>query len=158
MVKLTDIMEDNEKILPQLENLKSDSGFRVPEGYFDTLSSRISDKIISQKEEKVSERSWISVLKPPLSLAALFAGVAIIGYVGFDFFTGKYSTETISNESISEFISYYYPGTNDFDLLEVANEELLMEWPEEIPNQEADEIIDYLMYQEVEINSIINEF
>jgi hypothetical protein len=156
-VKASDNMEDKNKIFNELEKLKADSGFRVPKGYFDTLSSRISDKVSSKGTVELSPRSWMSFLKPHLALVAFFTGVAFISYFGFHFLNNKKSLEPLSNEIITEFISYYYSGVNEYELFDVTDDLLPDAWPEEYDITEDEELIDYLMYQEVDVSSIINE-
>lgn len=150
--------EDGNEIFNELEKLKTDSGFRVPNNYFDTLSSRISDKVNSKETVELSPRSWISILKPNLALVAFFTGLAFIGYFGFNFLNNRNSLEPVSNEIISEFISFYYSGINDFDFFDVPDDVIEASWLEEYDITDDSELIDYLMYQEVDISSIINEF
>ena len=65
--------------------------------------------------------------------------------------------EPLSNETITEFISYYYSGVNEYELFDVTDDLLPDAWPEEYDITEDEELIDYLMYQEVDVSSIINE-
>lgn len=150
--------EDRNEMFNELEKLKTDSGFRVPNAYFDSLSSRIIDKINSKETIELSPRSWISLVKPHLALVAFFTGVAFIAYFGFSFLKTNKSLEPVSNETITEFISYYYSGVNEYELFDVSDDLIPDTWPEEFDITEDEELIDYLMYQEVDVSSIINEF
>lgn len=156
-VKVSYTMEERNDIFNELEKLKADPGFRVPKGYFDTLSSRISDKVNSKETVELKPGNWVSFVKPHLALVAFFTGVAFIAYFGNYFLDSKKSLEPLSNEVITEFISYYYSGVNEYELFDVTDELLPDAWPEEYDITEDAELIDYLMYQEVDVSSIINE-
>ena len=55
--------------------------FRTPEGYFDAFEDRMMARIASEDQPETSRRARIwTVLKPALSLAAMFALVFGMGY------------------------------------------------------------------------------
>jgi len=157
-VKQAVAMENKgEMFKKKLEELKSDSGFRIPEGYFDTLSSRISDRISSGETPRCKSARSIAYLRPNLALVAFFIGVAVIGYFSFQFLKENRGHVSLSDESVAEYISYYYAGMNDYEFFGFADEEVnefIFGEPEY--NNDA-EIIEYLMLQEVDIHLIINE-
>ncbi len=141
----------------KLEELKSDSGFRIPEGYFDTLSSRISDKIASGAKTHSKYAGLIAFLRPNLALVAFFIGVAVIGYFAFHFLKENRGHVSLREESVAEYISYYYAGMNDYEFFGTADEEV-NEFIFGEPEYSNDaEIIEYLMLQEVDVHLIINE-
>lgn len=150
----------NEKknMFSELDRLKTDSGFRLPEGYFDTLPTEISDKIISRQSAKQVPGNWIRLLRPQLALVALFAGVAILGYFSLNFFSGSYSTRGITEESISEYLSYYYPSSGSYDFLEHIEDDQIFEMFDDALDEENEEIIDYLIFMDVDIQTILDEF
>jgi hypothetical protein len=156
-VKVSDMKEDRNKIFNELEKLKTDSGFRIPNNYFDTLSSRISDKVNSKEAVELRPRSWISIVKPHLALVAFFTGIAFIAYFGSYLLNSKKSLEPLSNEVITQYISYYYSDFNEYELFDVTDDVLPGGWPGEFDVTEDEYLIDYLMYEEVDISSIINE-
>lgn len=57
--------------------------YSVPEGYFSSFQSSISDKI-SQRDSKVG--TW-SVIKPQLALVSTFAIIFLMGYGAFQLFS-----------------------------------------------------------------------
>ena len=55
--------------------------FRTPEGYFDAFEDRVMARIAAEEQPETSRRARIwTVLKPALSLAAMFALVFGMGY------------------------------------------------------------------------------
>jgi hypothetical protein len=150
----------NEKknLFSKMDQLKTESGFRLPEGYFDTLPSKISDKIISRQNVTEKQGNWIGLLRPQLALVALFAGVAVLGYFSLNFFSGDYSTRGITEESISEYLSYYYPSSGDYDFIEYVEEDQFLEMFDDALDEENGEIIDYLIFMDIDLQTILEEF
>ncbi|PKQ69140.1 hypothetical protein BZG01_02200 [Labilibaculum manganireducens] len=61
-----------------LSNMKSDQPFRVPEDYFENLSDRVQERIIT--EENPNKR-LIQVLKPYFWMAASVVGILFIAKI-----------------------------------------------------------------------------
>lgn len=72
-------MNEREDILSRSE--ARDNPFRMPEGYFDGFEDRMMARIAAQAQPAASKkvRIW-TVLKPALTLAAMFALVFGMGY------------------------------------------------------------------------------
>jgi hypothetical protein len=65
--------QEMDKLSPSLESLrKEESGYKVPDGYFDTLNPRIIDRI-TEKENIVSSKSGILVFRKPVIWAPVVA-------------------------------------------------------------------------------------
>jgi hypothetical protein len=73
-------------ILKKLEPFKSNDSFKVPEGYFDSLSSRVQQKIQAQSHPK---RSLLVIFKPWIAVAAVLIIGLILIKVGFDHTTNQ---------------------------------------------------------------------
>lgn len=69
---------ENEQLSPVLEKQRQENqGFKVPDGYFDSLSPRIIDSI--QKQENRSFiNTLVTALRKPLVWAPAFASVAVV--------------------------------------------------------------------------------
>ena len=66
-----DLETDN--LSPQLESLRhQESGYKVPDGYFDALSPRIIDRI-NEKDNKVLSKSGFFVFRKPVVWAPIMA-------------------------------------------------------------------------------------
>ncbi len=97
-----------------IEDLKRDhSMYKVPEGYFEGLTSKIQARV-KEEEEVSDERVWI----PRLAWIAP-ALVLVIGFFLFYPFNGQKSAEEILSEvSTEELINY-------LDMSDVSEEEIL---------------------------------
>lgn len=94
-----------------LKKLGKENSFKVPEGYFENLTSEVMNKLpekekVTLKEEPVS--TWTR-LKPLLYMAAMFVGAALIIRVAssdrksvadIDVAATEIETEVISDEMI----------------------------------------------------------
>lgn len=58
-----------------LERLKGENPFKVPENYFSDLTGRIMDQLPEQEFEKEKPVTMLDRLRPWLYLAAVFAGL-----------------------------------------------------------------------------------
>ncbi len=65
--------QETDQLSPQLEMLRhEESGYKVPDGYFDALSPRIIDRI-NQKENGALSKSGIFVFQKPVVWAPIMA-------------------------------------------------------------------------------------
>jgi len=65
--------QEIDKLSPRLESLRNEeSGYKVPDGYFDALSPRIIDRI-NEKENGALSKSGIFVFRKPVVWAPIMA-------------------------------------------------------------------------------------
>ncbi len=87
-------MDKNDDILEILKELKDDSPYKVPEGYFDSLPERIRGHI---RQNSLSQKTRIiQILKPWMGLAA---GFLFIITLYFTLFPEKTNIKTATNSS-----------------------------------------------------------
>lgn len=64
--------EHIENEFPVLEKLKSENGFKTPEGYFESLEESILSKVVSQpKERKLINYRWLGYAASVVAIAGL---------------------------------------------------------------------------------------
>lgn len=139
----------------EFSELKKENPFRVPDNYFDNLPEKIRVNIHA-REKAVSKPviRIVDYLKPHLALAAAILGFALIGYTGFRYFINKNSNSQISNQEIAEYMDFY---SNDVDNTLIM--ELLKEQEQqhvETDDDLSEEIIDYLLNENIDIYTIAN--
>lgn len=136
-----------------LNNLPNSNPFGVPENYFESFPGRLSDKI--KEKEKTGKRKKPKVFRiaiNQLGLAASLAAFAIISYFSIRLILNNTNSEPDS--FYSEVIEY---GIDDYEM------DLLFDTYEEENNileQEdtyQDEIIDYLVSENIEMTLIYEE-
>ncbi|WP_333615688.1 hypothetical protein [Bacteroides pyogenes] len=95
-----------------LKKIGKENAFKVPEGYFESLTSEVMDKLPAKEKADFAGTQTVSrwtKIKPLLYMAAMFAGAALIIRVASsghksvtgDAMTGEQDTETVSEQLIS---------------------------------------------------------
>ncbi len=88
-------MDKNSDILESLKELKNNSPYRVPDGYFDNLPERIRENI---RQDSLSKKAKIiQIFKPWIGLAAGFLFIIVI-YIAF--FPKKTDMQIAANSSL----------------------------------------------------------
>ena len=135
---------------------KKENPFRVPDNYFDNLPKNIQANIYARENTVIKPVTRIlNYLKPHLALAAAILGFALIGYTGFRYFINKNSNSQIRNQEIAEYMDFY---SNDFDNTLITD--LLKEQEQqsvEINDNLSEEIINYLLNENIDIYTIANQ-
>ena len=152
--KIADNLENENRLYEDLNGqilskIKKENHFSTPKNYFEVLPEVISNKKLNNNNlitffDKLSHR----VLVPISAVIVLF-------FVVFNFNTNNNST-TLTSDQLSELIledDYY---EMDDDLVYDAYAEMLESEKKETTSNE-DEYINYLIENDIDINSIIEE-
>lgn len=138
------------------EEIRNKNPFKVPEGYFDTLTERAMSAVKSgpKEEEKTEARTVRKIsLRPFLSLAAAMLAVAVISTVMVRLVGG--SNKTLLAGTDSEIYAGLY--AEEIDMYMIENEWSLneaLQHPVEDSGLSSEAIIDYLILENVDINEI----
>ena len=143
-------MDELSNTAPQLSGIKKEKTFVVPDGYFNDFPSKLLDKI--HKEEQIPFRNKILIsIRPKLYLAAVITGIILITYIGIKIISPVSNGYYYSVDQITEIIE-----SNPYDYLFLdALEDTI---PEEINDDlYTDEIINFLLEENIDYETIINE-
>ncbi|NJO68025.1 MAG: hypothetical protein HC830_00990 [Bacteroidetes bacterium] len=142
----------------KLDDLKKENPFQVPGNYFDSLGSRISDRI--QANAPVEKQAFsLARVKPMLAFAGGFAGLALILYLGISvFFSQLNPGQTQIKTDVAEISAYNIISELDeativenfYEEDETATDSLLQQ-------KKREQIINYLVTEDIEISTIIDE-
>lgn len=89
-------METNDENLRKLTGgQKPEENFKMPEGYFDTFSSRVKEKIEARQVVKQKTYWYQWLLKPAVGISVASVALIVGGY--FVFFAPKGNTTTIAS-------------------------------------------------------------
>jgi hypothetical protein len=142
------IENEIEKIAPFLSKIEKKNHFSTPTEYFEVLPEVMSDKILNKNYLQFffDKLSW-RVLVPISSFIVLF-------FFYFNFNQNNTKSE-LSNEQLSElFIEEDYLDIDDY-LIYDTYAEILEDENEE--SSDTEEYINYLLENDIDINSIIEE-
>jgi len=136
--------------MKNLSNIPGKSPFKVPENYFEEVNRKIIS-VTSGNIEKPVKVSILTRYRPYLSIAASVAGFIIISFFTVILLTVKKDRGLVSEIISSENIELYM---NDIDLTTLEENAVSSGITEVISGIESDEIIDYLLNENVEISDI----
>lgn len=127
--------------------------FKVPENYFEQVNRKIiSETAGDGLQEK--HRSVRMTLRQYLAVAASVAVLALLSYTGIKLFSPRgesLSLNFIPSETYSEEL------VNDIDLIVLEEKAVKLEIPEERPGVDNQDIIDYLIKENIDINDIYEQ-
>ncbi|MBN2522424.1 MAG: hypothetical protein JXB24_04075 [Bacteroidales bacterium] len=142
----------------KLSEIKKQNPFAVPDGYFDEFLSRLQDKLGEQKDAK--KRSLYYSLKPYIYSVASVAAIVLAILVFYKISGNKHSETALLN---SEIALAFEDDIYDLDEMYIIEnyterqeaEEMVYDYGSD-PTYK-DEIIRYLLDEDIEIESIADE-
>lgn len=155
LVEATDakwFMDKKENISDKLSELRKENSFSVPEDYFDNFQQRLQARIQTEKTGSVRKRNsakvyrlaWVSAVAA-VFIIALFIGRNIIGIR---------SNPPLSQEEISLAFTDEIYDLDEFELTENIDEIM---YDKDLDEEYSDDIILYLLDEDIEIDKIVNE-
>jgi hypothetical protein len=140
--------------MKELKEIPKQNPFRVPDNYFNDLSERIIAEV-SAVEPVAEKKGSIRRLRPFLLAAASVAILAIIGYTAISII-GKNRNNISDNAGV--ITEYNISYLNDIDLATLEESVSKDESFIDLSGINTNEIIDYLIIDEVTILDIYEQF
>lgn len=107
-----------------LNRMKGENPFRVPEGYFEGLTADVMDRLPQKLPEKEAKISWMDRVRPWLYMAAVFAGLGL-------FFKALVQVDEPSGQTDSLLVKTDVPTTT-LPFVQEAEEEEYLEYLEDL--------------------------
>jgi len=139
--------------MKKINDIPGKSPFKVPENYFEEVNRKILSET-SDKKQVISRGGLLIRLRPFLAIAASVAGFIIISFIAVNLLTTKNQNLNIS-EIISEGSIELY--INDIDLYSLEENAALSATTELESGVSKEEIIDYLISENIDINDIFEQ-
>ena len=95
----------------ELDKIKKETGFQIPDGYFEDFATKMQENIHQETEPK----TLIRILRPIFSAAAVLVGFTILSYFVYGAFIDKPVNDSPNNIA-----------QNDYEE-EMYNEELILD-------------------------------
>jgi hypothetical protein len=143
------IIEELEKEAPFLSKIKKENHFSTPNNYFEVLPELITHKKLNNK------LLWISFDKLSYRILVPISAFAVLLFVVFNLNTNNISIELTPDQLSELIIEDDYLEMDDYLVYEAYAETLEEERKETSSNK--DEYINYLIENDIDINSIIEE-
>ena len=141
------------------DELKNNTPFKVPEGYFETLTERMMTAVSDSHGQDQSGEDAVNpsrrvMLRPFIALAAAIVGFAIVAtvmirLVSSDRLSGPFEKGNgMYAELAAEELDTYMI---EYELIRAGTDGMVLPEEEEISSEA---IIDYLMMEDIDINDI----
>ncbi len=161
-------MSENKNIKFDLSKTKKENPFQVPDGYFDSFSVRLAEKLSAQKKRKY-EKKFLFVTRPQLIYISSFILVVLITYGIFKYIPVDSEEPVLTQQEIAEVIEneiFDYEENlliENYDETELSEEVVIKSIIEEpvtevnSDNDYSEEIINYLVEEDIDLESIVQE-
>ena len=136
-------------MMEKMQNIPDENPFRVPEGYF----AEVNKKIISATSE-AGKLTLFHRIRPFMLAAASVAGFILLSYTGFRLVTSHNKALNASRIMTEENLA---PFINDLDIYSIEENAASANVPEQGPDVSKKEIIDYLLFDNIEIDEIYQQ-
>jgi hypothetical protein len=136
--------------MKKLDKISGGNPFKVPENYFEEVNRKIIASTV-EKEVRFKKIGLYLKLRPLIAAAASVALLFILSYAGIKLLTPGNKTLSLSSIPIEE---YTEAIINDIDVLTLEENALLLEVLWEESQTEKEDIIDYLLIENIDINEI----
>jgi len=149
-----EVTAETESISTTLSQIKKESIFAVPKGYFEEFPDKIKEKCdVNDLYKHGGILRFINIKSISVAASIILIAVSLLVYNIKD---NSHSLLAINNFS-SEEISAYFISENISDLSEGELIDELSNIEHFLVAQETDEIIDYLLEDDIDLTTIINE-
>lgn len=135
--------------MKMLNNIENKNPFKVPENYFEDVNRKIISRV-ENTQTGYKSKSILQRLRPILAVAASVAVFIFLSYAAAKLFIPE-TKNKLAGISIEEFSESYL---NDIDILTLEQDVDASFLNEETSNLSSDEIINYLLVENIDYNEI----
>lgn len=143
-------MSDLETFGPKLTEAGNRNPYKVPEGYFDGLPSRVQELCKKQEAEEV-KTSWAVTLRTQLALAAGICLFVLLALTGF-YYSKQVGLNSPFRKDYIKIVEESGTEFEEFQLYEVVTNGVKKD---SIKNQRNDELMDYLLNDYIENGTLL---
>jgi hypothetical protein len=140
--------------MKELNDISSKNPFKVPDNYFEDVNSRIIASTAGNNT-RVKERSIFSRLKPYLAVAASVALLIMLSYTVIHIVSSGSKKLAVPEITLSEFTDNYL---DEIDIMTLEDKAGYIEPEQALTNLNSKEIIDYLLFENIDINDLQEQF
>ena len=134
----------------KLSDIPDKNPFKVPDNYFEEVNRKIISST-SGYEQEVRKTGFYNRFRTSLLIAASVAGFILISYTAV-----KLLIPDNKKSQVSEVLSEINPDSyiNDIDISSLEEDASSFIAPEASPDVSKKDIIDYLLFENIEVNDI----
>jgi hypothetical protein len=139
--------------MKKFDNMPDKNPFRVPESYFEEVNRKMIAAAAGNSHDDV-RRLLFHRLKPYLLAAAAITGFVLLSYSGIRLLTPHKVNPPESEAAIEE---YFSPYINDLDIYSLEENVTSLVVPEQNNDVSNAEIIEYLVFENIEVSEIYEQ-
>ena len=139
--------------MKKLNKIPEKNPFKVPENYFEEVNRKIISAT-SGYEQEIKKIGIYKKLRPYFLIAASVTGFILISYTAIRLLTDNRSNSHVSEILYEESSELYL---NEIDILTLEESAASLFLNEELPEVNEEELIDYLLLENIEINDIYEQ-
>jgi len=147
-------MEKKDDIVSKLDSLKNTESFKVPENYFDTLLSKVQDRIEALDGKKRFE--WKFSFQPVLKVSFLVAGIAFIVFLGLKTLKPIGQGNSTTTNQVNDVALYLDNQISTFDDVTILSA-FSDKKEQKSKTNGQDDTINYLINNNIGFEEIIND-
>lgn len=150
-------MKNDNKSSIKLDDISKENPYEVPGLYFDNFPLKLK-KRIDEGNEKITVYNLFSLIKPQLALAFSIIGFALISFITVKIVLKSNQQTTYTIAEIHETIySDSFIMDEELLILAVQDEDYIEISKETDDKSYEEEIVDYLLEEDVDLELIIEE-
>jgi len=140
--------------MKELNDISKQNPFKVPENYFDEVNRKILSDTAGINSEK-QNKGIIRKLRPYLAVAASIGVLIVLSLGAFHFFTPAGDSSEFPGITLSEYTENY---SNDIDVLSLEENAAATGLFQEETGFNNNDIMDWLLQDNIDINDIYEQF
>jgi hypothetical protein len=137
-------------MMKKLNEINEKNPFKVPENYFEVVNRRILSETTGYIHE-VKKPGLFFRFRTQFAIAASVAGFILLSYTAIKLLTAEEKSLKLSDAASEEYSVSYI---DDIDLITLEENAASLDLPEVEPEVSNNEIIDYLLLENIEISEI----
>ena len=143
-------MNNLETFVPKLTKVRKENPYRVPEGYFDSLPSRVQAFC---KEHEVNKQPvyWLVSVKTQLAFAA---GICFFVFLGF---TGYFYSKQVNILERNDYIKIVLESGTEFDEIQLHEAVTNGIKKDVVKKPMNDELMEYLLNTNIENGTLLEQ-
>ncbi|HKK42107.1 MAG TPA: hypothetical protein VJ963_06845 [Bacteroidales bacterium] len=140
-------------MMKKTEETEGKNPFKIPDNYFEEVNRKIISATAGYEPE-VKKTGVYRRLRPYMAVAASVAVLVMLSFVALRLFQPEKTTQQVSEIIYSESTESYF---DDIDISTIEQNAASIDIYDEVPDVSNQEIIDYLLLDNVEISDIYNQ-
>lgn len=137
-------------LMTELKDISEKNPFKVPDNYFEEVNRKIIASTVGSGLQ-IEKKSIYRKLRPYLAVAASLALLVIVSYTVFHFVSSGSRKTIVPEITLDEFTDNYL---NDIDVITLEERAGFIDQELAQININSNEIIDFLVFENIEINDL----